>query len=109
MYLEDFIGRLTKHMYIDYLPALVNLETSKSSNLSSFCRKMYSRGSETNLLRVSLLPTPLAAMFNQKILRTEGLVRKQLLVLGPKQALTKGSITPICSEIGELVSSHVNS
>ena len=55
---------------------------------------MYSSGSDTNLFLVSLLPTPLAATFSQNKLRTEGLVMKQPLVLGPKQALTNGSMNP---------------
>ena len=59
---------------------------------------MYSSGSETNLFLVSLLPTPLAATFNQKRFKTDGLVMKHPRVVGPRHAFTKGSITPICNE-----------
>ena len=70
---------------------------------------MYSSGSETNLFLVSLFPTPLAATFNQKRFNTDGLVMKHPHVVGPRHALTKGSITPICNEIGALVSLQVRS
>ena len=70
---------------------------------------MYSSGSETKRLRVSLFPTPLAATLSQNRFNTDGLVMKHPRVVGPKQALTKGNITPICKEMGELISLHVRS
>ena len=63
---------------------------------------MYSSGSETNLFLVLLLPTPLAATFSQKRFKTDGLIMKQSLVVGPKHALTNGNITPICREYGSI-------
>ena len=68
---------------------------------------MYSSGSETSHFLVSLLPTPLAATLSQKRFKTDGLVMKQLLVAGPKHALTNGNITPICSDMGAFVSMQV--
>ena len=48
---------------------------------------MYSRGSDTSLFQVSLLPTPLATTFSQNKLRTDGLVIKHPLVVGPRHTL----------------------
>ena len=70
---------------------------------------MYSSRSETKRLRVSLFPTQLAATLSQNRFNTDGLVMKHPRVVGPKQALTKGNITPICKEMGELISLHVRS
>ena len=93
--------------YICYSPALVNFDTSKSWIFEFGCENIYSSGSETSLFLISLFPTPLVATFNQKRIKTDGLVRKLPYVDGLRQAATKGSITPICREIGEFVSLHV--
>ena len=55
---------------------------------------MYSSSSETSLFLVSLLPTPLGAMFNQKRFKTEDLVRKLPNVDGPRQAAQKATQHP---------------
>ena len=73
----------------------------------SDCKNMYSRGSEIRHFLVSLFPTPLEATLSQNKLSTDGIVKKHPRVVGPRQANTNGSITPICKGTGEFVSIHV--
>ena len=57
---------------MENLPTLVKLHTSKSGIFSSLSRIIYSSGSAINLFQLWLLPTPLAAIFIQNMLSTEG-------------------------------------
>ena len=57
---------------MENLPALVKLHTSKSGIFSSLSRIIYSSGSAINPFLLWLLPTPLAAIFIQNMLSTEG-------------------------------------
>ena len=60
-------------IHVEYIPALVNLDTSKSGNvISKLLSIIYSSGSDISFILAILLPLPLVAMFIQKRFKTPG-------------------------------------
>ena len=85
-----------------HLPALVYLDTSKSCTSSPEFLKMYSKGSEIICFRVWVFPHPDAATLMQNKFKTEGLVKNQPFVVGPRHEEINGNKIPICNSTGEL-------
>ena len=95
---------------VEYIPALVNLDTSKSGNvISKLLSVIYSSGSDISLILAVLLPLPLAAMFIQKRFKTQGSVDHNPEVWGLRHDEINGRRTPICKVINGLYFNSNNS
>ena len=97
-----------KKIHIRYLPALVNLEISKSFTSTFLLFIMYSSGSLMKCFLLILLPAPDAPTTIQNKFRAVFHVKNKPFIVGPNQISTNGKTVAICKATGALVSWQIN-